>query len=62
MTSLREILNDYQDRLRGLPDFRECCEIATYIDGLQARYTELVTGERDEQRDSVRDIFERDCT
>ena len=62
MNNLRQILNDYQASLRGLPDFRECCEIAAHIDDLQARYTELVKSEHDEQRESVRDTFERDCT
>ena len=62
MTSLREILNQYRTGMRGLPDFRECCEIASQIDDLQRRFTAVVTGEHDEQRDSVRDIFERDCT
>lgn len=61
MNPLRKLLNDYQASLRGLPDFRECCEIAAYIDDLQARYTELVTGEHHDQRDTIRDTFLRDC-
>lgn len=62
MNPVRKILNEYMKELRGLPDFRECCEIAAYIDDLQARCAELVTGEHDEQKDSLRDQFERDCT
>ena len=57
MTNLREILNQYQAGDRGLPTFKECCEIAAHIDDLQKRFTELATGEHDEQRDR----FERDC-
>lgn len=83
MTNLHEILNQYQSGERGLPDFRECCEIASQIDDYQQaasnaiallislrdthaelslRFKELATGEHDEQRNAVRDVFERDCT
>ena len=62
MTNLRAILNAYQAGERGLPDFRECCEIASQYDDLQRRFTQVVTGEHDEQKDKIRFLFERDCT
>lgn len=68
MTNLREILNQYQDGQRGLPDFRECSNIAFQIDQLTAELKAtkayahfLACGEHDEQRDVVRANFERDC-
>lgn len=45
----------------------ECDAICKLIDlreaynDLQRRFTAVVTGEHDEQRDTIRDQFERDC-
>ena len=62
MTNLRAILNYYRDDKRGLPDYRECCELLVQYEDLQRRFTEIVTGEHDEQKDKIRFLFERDCT
>ena len=57
MTNLRAILNAYQNGERGLPDFHECSEIASYINDLETavKETTRVIG-------AIRDTFERDCT
>ena len=57
MTNLRAILNAYQNGERGLPDFRECCEIASYINDL-----ELAVKETTRVIGAIRDTFERNCT
>ena len=56
MTNLRAILNDYQNGERGLPDFRECCEIVSYINNL-----EIAVKESMNVIGAIRATFESDC-
>ena len=62
MTNLRSILQAYQRGERGLPEYYELINIAASHDELLRQFIELATGKHNEQRNIIRDNFERDCT